>query len=234
MKNKLNASTILGWTFGTIFLLWGFFKLFSNPVIGTLGISLGLIIFPPFWNEVRSKWNFALSNKYKALLFLVLFIVTIVVNGQSNSEQSASNTSEVSNSAYEQSTNLTIDGKVEPSVASQGEKVVITFTVTNNDETKSVDMFHIRFADDDFIKNGFKVTSVMSGGVNPEALPNDFVWNNDLMKILPGETRTFTIVGVAEHAGNYESTVTFAVPRSKDGVILDYLDQELNAKLIVN
>lgn len=123
---------------------------------------------------------------------------------------------------------IEFSGKVEPALTKKGEKVVITFDVTNTDESKTIEGMRILFANEDFLKKGLVIVNVMSGGQQDGRA---FQWTNDLMKIAPKGKRSFVIVATANEPGNYESVVTFRSPTLT--TTFDDQGQELKAKLTV-
>jgi len=86
--NKVN--TILGWTIGLFFLLFGILLLFSAFLSGVIIILAALSVFPLFWRMMYKKWNFTLAKKYKIILFVGLLLFstqTFHPNNNRNSQQ---------------------------------------------------------------------------------------------------------------------------------------------------
>lgn len=122
---------------------------------------------------------------------------------------------------------IDFSGTVDPSFVQQGEKVVITFTIENLDETQTIEGMRILFANKAFLEKGLTIVNVMSGGAYHGRA---FEWKNDLMGIPPKEKRNFVIVATANQPGRYESAVTFLNPT---GTKPFEAEEELKATLIV-
>lgn len=164
------------------------------------------------------------------LIIFVGFIVLmgIVVSTNKDAQKSFEEGKQVGANIGQSKPKVDFTGKVEPSTARKGQKVVMTIEVTNQDNSKTIDGMRILFANEDFVKKGLVITNVMSGGVQDGRA---FEWTNSLMQIKPGEKRDFVIVAQANVPGNYESVVTLVNPTGKTA--FDDQNQELKAKLTV-
>ncbi len=75
-SRKIGLRTILGWVIGISFIIGGILLLFTNPIKGLFIIFAGLAVFPPFWVNVKKKWNFELSGVLKLILFFILLVIS--------------------------------------------------------------------------------------------------------------------------------------------------------------
>lgn len=80
MSEKKNKTTtkvgfgfVLGWIIGVILIVSGAVSLFSRPYFGFFAILAGLAVFPPFWQEVKNRYDIEFSGVLKvvALFFLI-------------------------------------------------------------------------------------------------------------------------------------------------------------------
>ncbi|MEK7166428.1 MAG: hypothetical protein AAB874_06500 [Patescibacteria group bacterium] len=84
---RFSIATILGWMIGFVFIgkgmTSGFSTLVGNSDLGlfyaTLITFAGIVIFPPFWNYIRSTWNIGLPKAIKILLFSLFFLISLVM-----------------------------------------------------------------------------------------------------------------------------------------------------------
>lgn len=207
-------------------------KLYQKPI----GIIALLILFFPV--GLYLMWRYTNWNKFVKFGVTGFFVLLLIISQSDKSSTTLNTQADNPTQAItkpiekpvEHSKNIDVTGKVEPSIATKGEKVVITIEVTNLDKTQPINGMRILFADSSFIDKGLSIVNVMSGGTQDGRA---FVWNNELMKIPPKEKRDFVIVAKANETGSYESTITFGTPSSPNSIMYDYFDQELKAKLIV-
>ncbi len=75
-KSKL---TMLGYIIGGLFIFGGVSFIFSKetgPLVGLGYLASGLVVFPPFWEFMKKKYDFVLSRPLKIMAFLVLMGIT--------------------------------------------------------------------------------------------------------------------------------------------------------------
>ena len=122
---------------------------------------------------------------------------------------------------------INFTGKIDPSVANVGDKVVISVTIENTDSKKTIKGIKLLFSDKSFISEGLTIVNIMNGGQQDG---RSFIWS---MEIPPKESRTFNIVCAATNTGNYETVIDiieadgFQTYHDKNG------NEELHAKLAI-
>jgi len=84
-SKKIGLRTVLGWVIGILFIIGGILFLFTNPIKGLFIIFAGLVVFPPFWVNVKEKWNFELSGALKLILFFILLVISSTFSANKNS-----------------------------------------------------------------------------------------------------------------------------------------------------
>lgn len=89
---KIGVKTILGWTFGILLLLRAAFLLLPHPLQGIVNALAGLSVFPPFWAQVKKRWNFELSGVLKVILFVVLFTMSMGLSSGKSSDTGKADT----------------------------------------------------------------------------------------------------------------------------------------------
>lgn len=107
-SKKIGCGTILAWVIGISSILSGIVLLFTGASetksflsgLGVFYILAGLSVFPPFWNFVKSKWNFEISGALKVVLFFVLITI-----GPLASVKSLGNTNKINSINQRTSTN---------------------------------------------------------------------------------------------------------------------------------
>ena len=170
------------------------------------------------------------------IVILIIFVVIGAITGGSSKEGNkaiqagleAGKGRGTTNTPAASKPKISVNGKVAPSLAKKGDKVVVEFEIENLDDKTTVDGMRILFANQDFVNKALVITGVMSGGVQQGRA---FEWTNELMAIKPKEKRNFVIVAAANQPGNYESEVTFVSPVGK--VAFDDQDQSLKAKVAI-
>lgn len=116
-------------------------------------------------------------------------------------------------------------GQITPTVAQKGSKVVIRVDVENLDKEKTIENVRLLFSDSDFLEQGLIIANVMSGGQQDGRA---FLWQNEGMKIKPGEKRSFQIVAQANKPGKYQSIIQIKDAKSSK----DYKDTSNNSELV--
>lgn len=83
IKNKSNIGfiTILGWIFGIMFMLSGLINLAEEVIKGITMFLSGLIIFPPFGNLLRIKFDINLNRWTRVGLFFLIIILGGMISG---------------------------------------------------------------------------------------------------------------------------------------------------------
>lgn len=149
---------------------------------------------------------------------------------EAQAQKEAQKKKEAQEKEEEEATKLPVinfTGKIDPSVANVGDKVVIAVTIENTDSKKTIQGIKLIFSDKSFISEGLTIVNIMNGG---QQQGRSFIWS---MEIPPKESRTFNIVCAATNAGNYETVISII---EADG-LQSYRDQngneELNAKLVI-
>lgn len=89
---KIGVKTILGWAFGLLLMFSGAFLLLTRPLQGIVNALAGLSVFPPFWAQVKKRWNFELSGALKVILFVVLFSMSMGLSASKESSTDKANT----------------------------------------------------------------------------------------------------------------------------------------------
>ena len=80
---------------------------------------------------------------------------------------------------------INFTGKIDPSIAKVGDKVVIAVTIENTDSKKTIKGIQLLFSNKSFISEGLTVVNIMNGGQQDG---RSFIWS---MEIPPKESRTF-------------------------------------------
>lgn len=73
---------VLGWIFGTVFMLGGLVSLTGKPLSGILMILGALLILPPSMDFIARKWNLHLTRNLRILLALILIFISGSMTGK--------------------------------------------------------------------------------------------------------------------------------------------------------
>ncbi|MDD4600437.1 hypothetical protein SDC9_05966 [bioreactor metagenome] len=152
--------------------------------------------------------------------------------GNSDDKKAVQQTTKQSNEVKKQQAEATKElpkinftGQINPTVAQKGSKVVIRIDVENLDKEKTIDNVRLLFSDSDFLEQGLIIVNVMSGGQQDGRA---FVWQNEGMKMKPGEKRSFQIVAQANKPGKYQSIIQIKDAKSSK----EYKDPSNNSELV--
>lgn len=162
----------------------------------------------------------------------VLFVIAItyqIFGPDVHEDKKSSSSVEIAKKQQEEPTKelpkVNFTGQINPSVATKGSKVVIRIDIENLDKEKTIENVRLLFSDSDFLEQGLIIVNVMSGGQQDGRA---FVWQNEGMRMKPGEKRSFQIVAQANKPGKYQSIIQIKDAKSSR----EYKDPSNNSELV--
>lgn len=198
----------------------------------TLISFVGIVMFSLFLNSIANSPNstqkIVSTNSRSSSSQSSQPVVAIETKSESISLSS-------STSKADQTTKVNFTGKITPTVAISGDKIVIAVTVENL-SGKTLDGFILRFSDCKFIK-ALTIVNVI-GGVEDNSCES-FLGNYKIMSSLEvsvGHPITVNIIAYSADMGNFDSTITLLNKNLNDSNLKDAEGEELKtliAKIVL-